>query len=145
MTTRIPGRVHEAIVNAVLQYGNVPTEQLRLAAEEGLRRLQGGEAELAISALCGTNVAMAGVLAGVGSFLAIGRQRRLDSLQRLILVSTLAVLASQPLGRLAQRHVTTSSQVGNVRITRITRRAIGRFVVHRVDTARSAASQPLPL
>jgi hypothetical protein len=140
--TRMAGRSTPA---GFYVYGNVPTDQLRLAAEEGLRRLQGGEAELAISALCGTNVAMAGVLAGLGSFLAFGRQRRIDSLQRLILVSTLAVLASQPLGRLAQRHVTTSPHVGNVRIAGITRRAIGRFVFHRVDTTRSTAAQPLTL
>jgi hypothetical protein len=132
--TRLAGR---STSRGFYVLGNVPTETLREAVDDGLKRLQGGERELAVSALCGTNVAMAGVLAGLGSFLAFGRRPRgPGTLQRLVLVSTVAVLAAQPLGRLAQRHLTTSPHVDRVRVRGITRRALGRFVLHRVDTER---------
>src|SRR3989337_552172 len=41
-------------------YGDIPTETLRELAQEGLSRLQRGESHLAVSPLCGTNLAVAG-------------------------------------------------------------------------------------
>src|SRR3990170_6659874 len=57
-------------------YGDIPTETLTELAHEGLARLQRGESHLAVSPLCGTNLAVAGILAGLASLLAIGGRTR---------------------------------------------------------------------
>src|SRR3972149_11075566 len=57
-------------------YGDVPTDRLEEAAAEGLARLKRGEAGLAVSPLCGTNLAVAGLLAGGSSPLAVGTRGR---------------------------------------------------------------------
>src|SRR3972149_2826028 len=60
-------------------YGDISTESLREFAYEGLTRLQRGEAHLAVSPLCGTNLAVAGLLAGLGSYPALAARGELTS------------------------------------------------------------------
>jgi hypothetical protein len=117
-------------------YGNVPTEGLRDWAHEALERLQSGEAHLAVSPLCGTNLAVAGVLAGVGSYIAIGaRSDRLGGLPGAIFASIAAVIASQPVGRWVQKHYTTLPDLDGVSIVSV--RGIGSkpTTIHKVQTA----------
>ena len=52
-------------------YGDVSAEELFSAAQEGLRRLQAGQHKLAIHPRCGTNFAVAGILAGLGAFVVL--------------------------------------------------------------------------
>lgn len=115
-------------------YGEVPTEAVRDAAHEALRRLQAGEAHLAVHPRCGTNLVVAGLLAGLSSMVAsIGRPRSLlDRLPRMILATTLAVLAAQPLGPMIQEKVTTSPELEGVSVGDITRSKMGSMTVHRV-------------
>src|SRR3990170_8497298 len=49
-------------------WANVATDKLREFADEALGRLQRGESHLAVSPLCGTNLVVAGILAGAGSY-----------------------------------------------------------------------------
>jgi hypothetical protein len=115
-------------------YGNVETERLVGYADEALSRLQGGEAHLAVSPLCGTNLVMAGLLAGGGAYLAASSGRRgFDRLATSVLAALLGVVAAQPLGRLAQKHYTTSPHLEGTRIVDV-RRQGGRNV-HKVRTA----------
>ena len=115
--TRVMGR---AAPDGFYIYGNVPTERLREFAQEGLDRLQRGESHLAVSPLCGTNLAVAGLLAGFASYLAVAsRNSRLDSLPGALMAAMLAVLAAQPLGSLAQKYFTTSPELGGVRIVSV--------------------------
>ena len=111
--TRVLGR---AAPDGFYIYGDVPTEDLRQFAHEGLERLQRGESSLAVSPLCGTNLAVAGVLAGLASLLAMGSQSRVDGLPRALMAAVVAVVAAQPLGRWVQKHVTTSPELDDVRI-----------------------------
>lgn len=132
---RIVGR---AVPDGFYIYGDVSTERLSELADEALERLQRGEAHLAVSPLCGTNIAVAGVLAGVGSYLALGAgPRRLGGISGAIMAAMLAVLAAQPLGRLIQKHYTTSPDLDGVRIVSV--KPIGKspLRVHRVRTAAS--------
>lgn len=116
-------------------YGDIPTEALREFAQEGLARLQRGESHLAVSPLCGTNLAVAGLLAGLASLFARGGRSRLEGLPGALMGAMVAVLAAQPLGRLVQKHVTTSPELDGVRIVSV--EPVGsRFPrLHKVRTA----------
>lgn len=129
MNVRLAGR---STPSGFVIQGNIPTEALEEAVKEGLRRLQAGEAELAVSPLCGTNLAVGGILAGTAATLALGRKGRWEGLPNAILAAMMALLAAQPLGRLAQRHLTTSTALAGATVEGITRRGSGHHTVHRV-------------
>lgn len=124
-------------------YGDVDTEDLLCAAREGLRRLKAGQRALAIHPNCGSNYAVAGTIAGLGAFLALGGASRnkdehfLDRLARLPLacaIGTLGVILSRPLGTAFQAHVTTEAEVGDLSITDVTRSERAGTAVHFVQT-----------
>jgi len=116
-------------------YGDVETEALAAAVSEALARLQRGESELALHPQCGTNIATAGVLAGLSAFLAlVGKpRRRWTRLPEAITLATLALLLSQPLGLLVQRYITTSPDMRGISIKGIKRFDRGAVRVHKVE------------
>ena len=124
-------------------YGDVPTAGVLATAQEGLRRLQAGEQRLAIHPNCGSNLVVAGVLAGLGAFLALGgvstkRTRSyLDLIVRLPMAcaaATLGIILARPLGPVLQARVTTQSDVGDLRIVDITLEKKAGILVHHVRT-----------
>jgi hypothetical protein len=121
-----------------LIYGEVETELVAEAASEALARLQRGEEELAVHPRCGTNIATAGVLAGLSAFAvtSVRSKSRLAKLSQILLATTAAIIVAQPLGLALQEYLTTSPKVGKVQIERITRQVMGRITVHRVDLGR---------
>jgi hypothetical protein len=128
---RLVGR---ATTDGFYVYGRLPPDTLRGAAVEALARLKRGESQLAVSPLCGTNLAVAGVLAGLASMLAIGNRGRLERLPNVLAAAILAVVGAQPLGRLVQKHVTTSADVGGLEIVGVSRRGGGVLSLHKVET-----------
>lgn len=117
--TRVVGR---ASPDGFFVWANVTTERLREFAAEALGRLQKGEAHLAVSPLCGTNLVVAGVLAGAGSYMAASMGRkRMDGFTNAILAALVGVVAAQPLGRLVQKHYTTSPDLEGIEIIAIDR------------------------
>jgi hypothetical protein len=121
-----------------LIYGEIETELLAEAVSEALARLQRGEQELAVHPRCGTNIATAGVLAGLSAFMvtSIRSKSRLAKLPQILLATTAAIIVAQPLGLVLQEYLTTSPQVERVRVEGITRQVMGKIVVHRVDLTR---------
>jgi hypothetical protein len=117
-------------------YGNVPSEDVEKSAEQGLSRLQAGESVLAVSPLCGTNLAVAGVLAGLASTVTAGNRSRWERLPGVLLASMLAVLAAQPLGRWFQKYVTTSPDLRDVEIVGVRGGGRPRGNYYKVETAR---------
>jgi hypothetical protein len=117
-------------------FGEVEIEEVAAAVSEALLRLQRGEHSLAIHPRCGTNLATAGVLAGLSSFVAMSGppKSRLAKLPRILLAATIAVIAAQPLGLALQKHVTTLPEVEGVTIEEITRLQKGQVVAHQVRT-----------
>jgi hypothetical protein len=117
-------------------FGEVEIEEVAAAVSEALVRLQRGEHHLAVHPRCGTNLATAGVLAGLFSFVAMsGRSRsRLAKLPQILLAATIAVIAAQPLGLALQKHVTTLPEVEGVTTEEITRLQKGQVVAHQVRT-----------
>ena len=109
-------------------YGAVDTVDLANAVAKALSRLRGGERDLAVHSACGTNFAVAGIMAGLASFVALRGEGRLRKLPRALAASTLAVLLAQPAGRWAQEKLTTSVDLEGVEIRGIARRDKGRGV-----------------
>ena len=117
-------------------YGDLPTEAVQGAVSEALLRLRRGETDLAVHPYCGTNVVTAGVLAGLTGFLTMlpgdARDRR-TRLPLLVLLSTLAVLASRPLGMAVQQRVTTDAHALHHVVPRLASGRLGATPVHRVE------------
>ncbi|MCD6290621.1 MAG: hypothetical protein J7M34_08975, partial [Anaerolineae bacterium] len=113
-------------------YGPVGTGELREAVQEALSRLQAGERELAVHPNCGTNIVTAGVLAGLAGVVMSGRRKRRwwEQIPLAFLATTLALLAAQPLGYLAQEQITTLADVHDVRLGTIRRHSWGTTVMH---------------
>jgi len=129
--TRLMGR---ATTDGFYVYTDASTEAVSQAAEEGLARLKQGEDNLAVSPLCGTNLAVAALLAGLASMLAMRGKNRTAHLPRVLLASLTAVVLAQPLGRLAQKHLTTSTDVAAVNIAEVTSKGKGMRTRHKVRT-----------
>jgi hypothetical protein len=129
--TRLVGR---ASLDGFYIYGNVPADKISECAAEGLARLKRGESHLAVSPLCGTNLAVAGILAGLASLLAVGNRRRFERLPNVLAAAVLAVVSAQPLGRLVQKHVTTSTDLERLEIVGVTSVGRGLIPLHKVKT-----------
>jgi hypothetical protein len=130
--TRLVGR---ASGDGFYIYGRVPTDKIRESATEALARLKQGESQLAVSPLCGTNLAVAGVLAGLASLVALGNRSRWERLPNVLMAAVVAVVGAQPLGRVVQRYVTTSADVQGLEIVDVTTAARGLAPLHKVRTA----------
>ena len=119
--------------------GDVSLDDVHAAVETARKRLQAGERHLAVHPNCGTNFVVSGILAGTGATLAlsgVGRRGR-DCLERMPLVATLATLAlilAQPLGFLIQSRLTTSADLGDMRVVEILASRRGPLPAYRVLT-----------
>ena len=105
-------------------FGDVDLGQLRRALDEALRRLQAGEAELAIHPNCGTNLAVGISLATVGTLLGLASPRTRTRVASTAFSSVAGVMAARPLGEFVQKHVTTLPDLQGVRVSKIFRRKI---------------------
>lgn len=119
--------------------GELSTEAVQSAVDEALRRMQAGEAKLAVHPNCGTNFVTAGTLsglAGAAAMIGVGK-RRWDKVERLPLaavMATLALIAAYPLGLKLQEKVTTSGKPGALQVERIIMTRRGPVTIHQVLT-----------
>ncbi len=139
-TRRLAGR---SSFHGFYLYGDIDAEEVLGAAQEALRRLRAGQRELAIHPSCGSNYVVAGAIAGLGAFAALGgffghRQEGLrDRVARLPLawaVATMGVILSRPLGAALQAYVTTDADVADLRIHSVIRTERSGAVVQLVRT-----------
>jgi hypothetical protein len=120
-------------------YGDVPADLLGECAREGLARLQRGEAFWAVTPLCGTNLATAGILATLSTMAVLGNGDRRERLPNAILAGIFAVTIAQPLGRMIQRYITTSPDLADTEIVAVESRRNGRYFKVRTRRAQPAA------
>jgi hypothetical protein len=116
------GLVARSTTSGFIVYGEVPTRVVLECAVEGLRRLQAGHSQLAVHPNCGTGLVLAGVLAGLGSFLVLGTKRRTLAERMLLLpaacaAATAGVMLARRLGPVVQAKMTTTSDVAGMRVT----------------------------
>ncbi|MBM3140831.1 MAG: hypothetical protein FJZ92_11665 [Chloroflexi bacterium] len=111
--TRLAGR---ASGDGFFILGEVDESELDRCAREALARLQRGEASLAVSPLCGTNIAVAGLLAAgaATAVLSTGPVRR--RFGNAFTAAMLGVVIAQPIGRLVQRYITTRPDLDRVEL-----------------------------
>ncbi len=120
-------------------FGDLTIEEARAAVEEALQRLRSGERRLAVHPNCGTNFVVSGAAAGLLGALSMtgaGNKRTalLERLPLAILLSTVALIASRPLGMRLQERVTTSGDPGDLEILNIRQSRRGNLLMHRVET-----------
>ena len=124
-----------ALSGGFLVLGKVSTGNVAAAAVEAVRRLQAGQRELAVSPYCGTNIAVGAIVGGFASGLLTSRRRRRSpGLQAIIGAALIAALIGRPLGSVVQRHVTTSGDIGDLRVTDVRRLIGGPLPIHLVTT-----------
>jgi len=120
--------------NGFIIFGNVDLGLLRRALDEALRRLQAGEASLAIHPNCGTNLAVGVSLMTIGTMLGMASSRTRTRVTSAVASSLAGLLAARPLGEFVQKHFTTLPDLQGVRVTEIYRRKILGFTVVEVRT-----------
>jgi hypothetical protein len=102
-------------------YADVDEKEFEESAHEALRRMKAGEDGLAVSPLCGTNIVMTGLMTALISLMTVGQKTRWERFPNIVTAATMGVIAGQPVGRLLQKHITTSAEVDGVEIVSISR------------------------
>jgi len=105
-------------------FNDVDLGMLRRAIDEALRRLQAGEAELAIHPNCGTNLAVGISLVTLGTTLGLLSNKTRLRVATAAASSFAGWAAARPLGEYVQKHFTTLPDLKGVRVTSITRRKL---------------------
>lgn len=115
-------------------FNDVDLGLLRRALDEALRRLQAGEAELAIHPNCGTNLAVGISLVTIGTMLGMASNRPRTRAASIAGSSLAGWAAARPLGEYVQKHFTTLPDLKGVRVTEIVRRKFMGFTYIDVRT-----------
>jgi sugar phosphate isomerase/epimerase len=116
-------------------YGTAHADEVRAAVEEAMRRLRGGERHLAIAQRCGTTVAVGVLLGTLGLWLSEFMRSPRQKIALGIATSLAIAVSSQPVGLLAQRHITTESELGALKVRDVRTRTLGRKNFLEVRTA----------
>ena len=132
LTRSLAGRSNSRGFNI---FGQVTKEEVESAVDEGLRRMRHGEASLAVSPFCGTNIAVTGALAGLFTLAIVNRHPKHQQLPNVMLGGMLAVVLGQPLGRLMQQQLTTSGEMGDMKVQSVAARGWGPFKGFWVETS----------
>jgi hypothetical protein len=114
--------------NGFYVYGELRVEDLRECAAEALERLRNGEPEMAIHPRCGTNLAVAGMMAGLSSVLVGEIPPRRNKYSRAVLASLVSLFFAPPVGMYVQKRWTTQTPEDDMSIVDIAKR--GRFNSH---------------
>lgn len=128
-------------------YGNIASAEVESAVREALQRMRHGEHGLAIHPNCGTGLVTAGLLTSLvtlagTSGMKSGFAERMARLPTILLLSTMSLILSQPLGLALQRHFTTLGDPGDLEVVSVSRSdfpvplARRRLTVHFVQTKR---------
>ena len=116
-------------------FGELLTEDIRVALNEAYTRLRSGEKGLAIHPGCGTNLVATAFLPATMAWMPMQGVRsnrwRLLLIPLALVFGVLGFFLSEPLGTWLQRNITTEANLGNLRIIDVT---LTRKGVHRIIT-----------
>lgn len=111
--TRLAGR---ASPDGFLMFGDIDPDELTSCAEEALARLKAGQASLAVSPLCGTNIAVSGFVAAAAATVVLSTGNARSRFPNAFMAAMFGVVAAQPLGRMVQQHITTRPDLEGVEV-----------------------------
>jgi len=119
--------------------GPVSMGALVSAIEEAQHRIANGRRSLVIHEHCGTNYVAGGMLAGLAAWLGMlgvrrGLRSQLERLPLVIFLATLALMFSPALGVWLQQKVTTSSEVQDLDVVKITQGKFGKHPCFHIQT-----------
>ena len=120
-------------------FGDVPTEEVAEAAIEALKSLRAGQSGLAMHPNCGTNFAVSGLMAGGAAWLGSlgtgkGYKQKLERLPLMVLLATVALILTRPLGPMIQKRVTTAGDPQGLELERVETIVRAGVRMHRVLT-----------
>ena len=133
--TRLAGR---AMMDGFVIIGDIDPDELTDSAREALRRLQSGESSLAVSPLCGTNIAVSAFMSALAATAVLATGSLRSRLPNAFMAAMIGAIAGQPAGRWVQQHVTTLADHQGVEVVG-TRSLFGRL--HKVQTSGSTGGQ----
>src|SRR5260370_2207492 len=109
LTQRNPHSVlrGRSTANGFYVYGELNEADLRECAAEALQRLRNGEPDMAIHPRCGTNLAVAGMMAGLSSVLVGEIPPRRNRYSRAVLSSLVSLFLPPPVGMYVQNRFPT--------------------------------------
>ncbi len=126
-------------------YGTATTAEVERAVATALRRMRGGEHELAIHPNCGTNLLTTGTLATLAAMIGLvgtedDAERRIERFPTILLMVIATLIFGPALGMAFQRHFTTLGDPGDLEVVRVDQRTAtspfgGEMTVYRVETA----------
>ncbi len=119
--------------------GDVTTEDVAESAIEALKKLRVGQVDLAMHPNCGTNYAIAGIMAGLGAWLGMigagdSTKKRLERLPLMMTLAMVTLVLTRPLGPYIQKKVTTTGHPDGLELTRVETAVRGGLRMHRVIT-----------
>ncbi len=126
-------------MNGFIIMGNVSTDLLHSVVNEAVDRLSAGETKLAIHPHCGTNFVASGLISGALAWLAMlgtgsGFGKKLERLPSVLLLATIGMMLSQPLGPKLQEKLTVDPDIGELEVTEIARLERQGAPIHRIRT-----------
>jgi hypothetical protein len=110
--------------NGFYIYGEADLDDVRECAAEALERLRNGEPDMAIHPRCGTNLAVAGMMAGLSSVLVGEIPPRRNRYSRAILASLVSLFLAPPVGTFVQKRLTTKTPTAEMSIVEVIQRGI---------------------
>ena len=109
-----------SISSGFIIWSRASVEEVSLAARDALDLLKAGNADLAISPYCGTNIVTYAVVGAIAARIFSGAKKNFWSVLRGAVAALVAVtILGRPLGRLIQRHFTTLPDVEAVELVEI--------------------------
>jgi len=119
--------------------GEVTTEDVADAAVEALKKLRAGAADLAFHPNCGTNYAVAGIMAGLGAWMGMigagdSPKKKLERLPLMMTLATAALILSRSFGPYVQKNITTTGHPDGLELCKVETSVRGGLRMHHVKT-----------
>lgn len=126
LTLRDPKSVlrGRSTANGFYIYGEPDLDDLQDCATEALERLRNGEPDMAVHPRCGTNLAVAGMMAGLSSVLVGEIPPRRNRYSRAILASLVSLFLAPPVGTFVQKRFTTKTPTTGMSIVGVSQRGM---------------------
>lgn len=125
-----------SIPNGFFILGKISFNQVEEAVTQAFGQLLLGKRSLAVSPFCGTNILTSAALATVASVTSYKASGGgLKGLNQAFSGVMIALIASQPIGKIIQQRFTTSPDMAHLRVGEIKQYQLGPITLHWINTS----------